>query len=111
MDTSLIVAIIGAAGGIIGIVIQQGGSTRDRIDALRRDLSFQVDGVRAETGRVGKELALLTTRVDSIPRSPVAEADCRERHDQIEERVADLRSGLAAIQPRRLVITGSGGEH
>ena len=102
-------AVVGATGSILVAVIQQAGATRDRIDALRRDLSFQVDGVRAETGRITRDVALLTARVDAIPRTPVSEADCRDRHDQLEERVADLRSELAALQPRRVLMSSSGG--
>ncbi len=107
MDYQALLALGGigvtAAGGIVVAILQQGSATRDRIDALRRDLVCQVDGVRAETGALKKDVALLGQRIATLPARVVDEADCRDRHDQLQ---ADL---LLAGSARRLIVTGSGG--
>jgi hypothetical protein len=107
---AVLVAGVTAVGGIVGIVIQQGGATRDRVDALRKDLGVRIDGLQAELNALKRDLALLAQRVDAVsarvdelPAQPVDETECRERHEQLQ---SDL---LLAGNARRLIVTGSGG--
>jgi hypothetical protein len=117
---SLLVAGVTAAGGIVGIVIQQGGATRDRVDALRKDLGVRIDGLQAELNALKRDLALLAQRVDAVsarvdelPSSPVDESDCRERHDDTNRRVADLQFEVRTVAsqlklPRRVPLPSEG---
>jgi hypothetical protein len=101
---SLLVAGVTAVGGIVGIVIQQGGATRDRVDALRKDLGVRIDGLQAELNALKRDLALLAQRVDAVsarvdelPAQPVDETECRDRHDDTNRRVADLQVEVRTV--------------
>lgn len=101
---ALVVAGLGAGSGVVVAVVQQGSATRDRIDALRRDVGARVDCVQAEVGVVKLDVARLGQRIGTLPARVVDEAECRERHEQLQ---SDL---LLAGNARRLIVTGSGGQ-
>lgn len=107
---AVLVAGVTAVGGIVGIVIQQGGATRDRVDALRKDLGVRIDGLQADLDGTRRDVALLGQRIGTLPARVVDEAECRERHDAVDRRLDDLRSEVLALSHgRRLIVTGSGG--
>lgn len=95
---SILVAVLGASGGVVIAVVRNGSRTRDRIDSLRREVAGQLDAVKAEVAATKLTVAALGQRVGTIPTSVVDEADCRERHEEIAERVSALEAARVAAR-------------
>lgn len=93
---------------IVGAILQTSGRTRDQIDALRKDLGARIDAISSELGVVKRDVALLSQRVDaltkqveSLPSVPVSEADCRARHEETNDKLADLMTEIARAEAHR----------
>lgn len=100
----VVASLVTGAVALIGIVVSQGSKTRERIDALGASLGARVDHLQADLEGTRRDVALLGQRIGTLPARVVDEAECRERHEQLQ---SDL---LLAGNARRLIVTGSGGQ-
>lgn len=109
MDAALagiIAAVAGPTAVIVGAIYSTARWQREGLDALRTSVGAKIDGIHAQLALVTKDVALLTQRVDAVsaqvadmPAQPVDEADCRERHEATDRRVADLQADVRSVVP------------
>ena len=99
--TGVIAAVAIPTATIVGAIYQTATKTRDQIDAVRAGLGAKIDAIQAHLSVVTRDVALLAQRIDAVsaqvadlPASPVGEADCRDRHEATDRRVADLHADI-----------------